>query len=168
MSANQLEEYKLFVDDTARFSERRQTITNTYITVNGALIGVITFLVKDARLTSWWLVVTMLPLIAAGILVCLFWRQLVFKYKALVKLRIDVLREIEDSMPGSVRMYHREDKLFPRNRKGETIGRSLGISNLEAKLPIVFIVLYLAFGAGLALATVLVSTGVLPEPLLLP
>ena len=28
-----LEEYKLFVEDTARFTDRRQSITNLYITI---------------------------------------------------------------------------------------------------------------------------------------
>ncbi len=162
------DEYKLFVADTARFSERRQTVTNIYLSVNGAILGFVAFLTKDARLTNWWLVLTVLPLIVAGIVVCLFWRQLVFKYKALVKLRISVLREMEVSMPGSVRMYHKEDELYPRNLKGDTIGKSLGISNLEASLPMVFIVLYVVFGVGLALATGLVLAGVLPAPVLLP
>jgi hypothetical protein len=40
MSAfDKFEEYKLFIEDTARFSERRQTVTKTYITVNSAILG---------------------------------------------------------------------------------------------------------------------------------
>ena len=42
------EEYKLFVDDTARLSDRRQTVTNTYIAVNSLLLGAISFLIRDA------------------------------------------------------------------------------------------------------------------------
>jgi hypothetical protein len=165
---DKFEEYKLFVDDTARFSERRQTVTNTYISINGVILGFIAFLVKDAGLTNWWLVVTMLPLIIAGTAVCIFWRQFIYKYKSLVKLRIDALRTLETQMPGSIQMYHKEDELYPRNAQGETIGSSLGISNLEASLPIVFIVLYIVFGVGLALATWLVLAGLLPAPVVKP
>ena len=34
---DKFEEYKLFVDDTARFTERRQTVSNIYVGVNSLL-----------------------------------------------------------------------------------------------------------------------------------
>jgi len=167
-SVDKFEEYKLFVDDTARFSERRQAVTNTYISVNGAILGFIAFLVKDAALTNWWLVVAVMPVITAGIVACFFWRQMVFKYKSLVKLRMEVLHEMEKNMTGSVKMYHREDVLFPRDSNGMSLGKSLGFSNLEASLPLIFIALYTLFGLGLTLATGLVLAGILPAPVLSP
>jgi hypothetical protein len=41
------EEYKLFVEDTARFTERRQTVNNTYVAVNSIILSAIALLVKD-------------------------------------------------------------------------------------------------------------------------
>jgi len=44
MSDQKFEEYKMIIDDSARFSERRQSITNTYITVNSLLLTAIAFM----------------------------------------------------------------------------------------------------------------------------
>ena len=160
------EEYSLFVEDTARFSERRQTITNIYITVNGAIAGFITFLGKDSGLTNWWLVVAIVPLLLFGIMVCNYWRQLIKKYKKLVGLRLKVLREMEAKLPGSVQMYHREDEIYPRdNRDNIKPGEGLNFSDLEYRLPQLFIVLYIVLGLLLAMGTFLVTRGILPSPI---
>jgi hypothetical protein len=169
MTSTNFEEYKLFVEDTARFSERRQTITNTYITINGAIAGLITFLVRDSGLVNWWLVVAILPLIGFGIVICNYWRQLIMKYKGLVGLRLDVLREMEMKLPGSVHMYHREDDLYPRDSQNKPIpGVGLNFSDIERRLPWLFIVVYVILGLGLAVGTWLVTRGILPSPIVLP
>jgi hypothetical protein len=163
------EEYKLFVEDTARFSERRQITTTTYITINGAIAGLITFLVRDSGFVNWWLVVSILPLIGFGIVICSYWRQLIIKYKRLVGLRLDVLREMEMKLPGSVHMYHREDDLYPRDAQNKPIPRvGLNFSDLEIRLPWLFIVLYIVLGLALAVGTWLVTRGNLPSPIVLP
>jgi hypothetical protein len=66
------EEYKLFVDDTARFTGRRQTVSNLYITVNSLLIAAIGLLIKDLGARCLWTLVLPLPLITAGIAVSLW------------------------------------------------------------------------------------------------
>ena len=169
MTNTNFEEYKLFVEDTARFSERRQTITNTYITVNGAIAGLITFLVRDSGFVNWWLVVTILPLLVFGILICRYWKQLITQYKSLVGLRLNVLREMEMKLPGSVKMYHREDELYPRDSQNMPIpGRGLNFSDLEKRLPLLFIVLYVILGLGLVVGTFLITRGILPSPIVVP
>ncbi len=146
---DKFEEYKLFVDDTARFSERRQTISNIYVAVNSLLLAAIGLLIKDLGARSPWTMLLPLPLIVAGILVCLWWRQLIRKYKKLVGIRIDTLREMEDGMTGSVKMYHVEDELYPRDEEDKMIpGKGLNFADLEAKLPTLFVVLYCVFGTG--------------------
>lgn len=165
----QFEEYSLFVEDTARFSERRQTVTNIYITVNGAIAGLITFLIKDSGLTNWWLVIAIWPLILFGIVVCNYWQQLIRKYKKLVGLRLKVLREMEVKLPSSVQMYHREDELYPRGPLDNAIPDSgLNFSDLEYRLPQLFIGLYIVLGLCLAVGTLLVSKGFLPSPIIVP
>jgi hypothetical protein len=149
------EEYKLFVDDTARFTERRQTITNIYIGVNSVLLGGIGLLVKDAGLQSWVVTPSVLALLAAGIVICVFWGQLIRKYKALVGFRIDQLRKMEliAEMQWSHRMYHAEDELYPRDENDQPVpGVKLNFSDLEARLPIVFIIIYAVFGFFLLFA----------------
>jgi hypothetical protein len=148
---SKFEEYRLFVDDTARFSERRQTVSNIYVAVNSLLLAAIGILIKDLGARSPWTLLLPIPLIAAGILICLWWRQLIFKYKRLVGLRIDTLREMENGpgMESAAKMYHVEDTLYPRNQDGSMVrGRGLSIADLEARLPLVFIGLYAIFGLG--------------------
>ena len=143
------EEYKLFVDDTARLSERRQTVSNIYVAVNSILLAAIGLLIKELGAPGSWTLLLPLPLITAGIAISLWWYQLIREYKKLVGLRIDSLRDMEVEMPDSVKMYHLEDKLYPRAEDGKMIaGKGLNFSDLEARLPMLFVVLYVIFGVG--------------------
>ena len=149
---DKFEEYKLFVEDTARFSERRQTISNIYVAVNSLLLAAIGLLIKDLGARGGWTLLLPLPLVAAGIVISLWWAQLIRKYKLLVGLRIDTLREMEElpEMAESVKMYHVEDRLYPRDAEGKMIpGQGLNFSDLEVRLPWLFLVLYSLFGVGL-------------------
>lgn len=164
---DKFQEYKLFIEDTARFSERRQTVTNTYISVNSALIGLIIFLVKDAGLTDWWLVAAMMPLIIAGIVICSFWYRLLESYKKLLDFRFKQLEAMEKApaMKGCHQMYVKEAGRFYRNAPPK---QRLGFSRIEMRLPLLFIALYALTAIGLVLATWLVSQGILPAPVVLP
>jgi hypothetical protein len=157
-SVGKFEEYKLFIEDTARFSERRQKVGSTYVAVNSIILGAIAFLVKDSGLTGRWQLLVVIPLLAAGITICLSWRQLILNYKKLVNLRTDRLRAMEELkvMEGSLRMYHAEDNLYPRTTQGELkpgkglnfSNKGLNFSDLERQLPWVFIALYGIFSIG--------------------
>ena len=160
-------EYKLFVEDTARFSERRQQVTNTYITVNGAIVAFITFLIVDVRLTNWWLYAAMLPILVAGIAACYFWYRLLITYKALIGFRFEQLEALEqdDSLSDSIKMYTLEADRFYRNADPKL---KIGFSRIEVRLPWLFMILYILMGVGLAVATSLVVTGIIPPPVILP
>lgn len=148
---DKFEEYKLFVEDTARFSERRQKVGSTYVAVNSVVLSAIAFLVKDSGFTGRWQLLAVLPLLVAGITICFSWRQLILNYKKLVNLRIDRLRAMEElpEMDGSSQMYHAEDVLYPRSDQGERKRRKgLNFSDLERQLPWVFLVLYALFLVG--------------------
>jgi hypothetical protein len=157
-SVDKFEEYKLFIEDTARFSERRQRVGSTYVAVNSIILSAIAFLVKDSGLTGRWQLLVVIPLLVAGITICLSWRQLILNYKRLVNLRIDRLRAMEDlpEMEGGSKMYHAEDELYPRDEQekpepGEGLNLSdkgLNFSDLELQLPWVFLALYGIFFLG--------------------
>jgi len=152
---NKFEEYKLFVEDTARFTDRRQTVTNIYVAVNTVLLSAVALLVKDAGLENWAVALATVAILVAGTAVCLFWRQLIHKYKALVGLRIRELRWMEElpELAGCHQMYHVEDELYPRDEKGEMIkGQGSSFSDLERRLPEVYIILYVVFGVGILIA----------------
>ena len=159
---DKFDEYKFFIEDTARLTERRQTVTNIYVAVNTILLSAVALLVKDAGLQRWAIAAATIMLLVAGIVICLFWRQLITRYKRLIGLRLDELRKMEElpEMAGCQRMYHAEDKLYPRDAQGnmlKTRGR-LDFSDLERQLPNVFIILY-----GLFLICIVVAawTGVI-------
>lgn len=149
---DKFEEYKLFVEDTARFSERRQKVGSTYVAVNSIILSAIALIVKDIGLTTRWQALVVIPLLVAGIAICLSWRQLILNYKELVNLRIKNLRAIEElpEMIGSFRMYHTEDELYPPGepRKG------LNFSDLERWLPWIFLGLYILFLIGVVVLLV--------------
>lgn len=151
-TVNKFEEYKLFIEDTARFSERRQTISNTFVAVNALLLTAISFLVKDSGAQHYGALVIALPipLVIAGILGCIWWRQLIYKYKELVRFRMKQLWEMEalPEMAGCHQMYLKErEELYKRDEQGRKVpaGR-LNFSELEGRLPALFIALYILFG----------------------
>jgi tetratricopeptide (TPR) repeat protein len=120
---NRFEEYKLFVEDTARLSDRRQTISNIYVTVNSILLAAIGLIIKDLGANGCWLLILPFPLVIAGIAVCIWWHQLILKYKRLIGLRMDTLRITEDDpeMKSAIKMYHKEDKIYERDSKGKVL-----------------------------------------------
>lgn len=147
--ATKFEEYKMFIEDTARFTERRQNTSNLYVTINSLILTAIVFVVKDLGADPLSRLLLLLPVITAGIFVSLWWRQLIKKYKALVGFRIDMLRKMEekDDLVGIEKMYHAEDKLYPRDAQDNMIkGAELNFSDLEARLPTLFIILYIFSG----------------------
>ena len=146
------EEYRMLLQDAARLPDRRQSTSNMYVTVNSLLLTAIGLLGKDLVASGRWGLLLPIPLVAAGIAVCLWWTQLIRKHKLLVGLRINALREMESSpeMDGSVKIFHREDALYPRDETGNMIpGPGLNFSDLEARLPQVFLWLYCLAGAVL-------------------
>jgi len=146
-------EYQMFVEDTARFSDRRKADSNTYVGINSILLTGIGILIAQVGMQQIWTLILPLPLVIAGVAVSLWWRQLLIKNKALVGLRMKVLREMENDLPGSVRMYHREDALYPVDEQGKPIpGKGLNQVDLEIRLPWLFLFLYTVFGAGLLAA----------------
>lgn len=145
---NKFEEYKLFVEDTARLSERRQKVGSTYVAVNSVILSAIALIAKVGGLTGRWQLLTLIPLLVVGIAICSSWIQLILNYKKLVSLRIEKLRAMEElpEMSGSSQMYHAEDELYPHDEQDELEPRrALNFSDLERWLPWVFLGLYALF-----------------------
>jgi ABC-type sugar transport system permease subunit len=150
---DRFEEYRLFVEDTARFTERRQTVNNTYVAVNSIILSAIALIVKDVSASNFWRALIVIPVLVAGIVICLQWTRLILKYKGLVGFRMEELRAIEDldDMADSSKMYHAEDRLYPRDKQGNIIaGQGLNFSDRERWLPRVFMGLYALSLAGIA------------------
>jgi hypothetical protein len=75
---------------------------------------------------------------------------------------------MEMKLPGSVQMYHQEDILYPRTSHNKPVpGAGLNFSDLEIRLPELFIILYIVLGLSLLVGTWLVAKGILPSPIVL-
>ena len=150
------DEYKMLIDDSARFSERRQSVTNTYITVNSLLLTAIAFIYKDSGADNLWVVLLPIPLVAAGVYVSIWWYQLIQKYKNLVGLRMNILYKMEDvkELAELEKVYHIEEaEYYPRDEEGNMIADKVtAFSDVEGKLPIMFGILHVIFG-GFILVT---------------
>ena len=64
---SKFEEYKLFVDDTARFTDRRLSVTNIFVAINSILLSAVALLVKDAGLKNWVIALSTIAVLIAGI-----------------------------------------------------------------------------------------------------
>jgi hypothetical protein len=150
---SKFDEYKLFIEDTARLSERRFTISNSYLAANFSLIlGIIGLLItsslKDGTFSKWPLTIAILPLILAGIVVCILWHRQLNTYKTFIDFRIEQLEGMEKSeeLECCHRMYTLEANRFYR-KAPESL--KIGYTRIEIQLPWLFLILYAIFGIGL-------------------
>jgi hypothetical protein len=141
------EEYKLLLEDTTRLIERRKTESNLYTTINMILLAAITFLINDSGLENWMVMMGTLVVVFGGILISRSWMVMIENYKKLSNLRFQVLWEMEEDMPGSVKVFHREEALYPRDEEGKQVSTKGLFADVEKRLPIVFIILYAISGA---------------------
>jgi hypothetical protein len=158
MDNHTFEEYALFIEDTARLQDRRQTVTNIYIAINTILLSAVGLLLSGEGPQDWIRFVGAVVISATGIAVCVFWQQLVTKYKDLIRIRFRELRLMEDlpAMKGCVQMYHKEDELYPVDEQGAAIQtKGLNFSGLEIRLPQLFVALYVIAGAALFVDTII-------------
>ncbi len=126
--------YPLFVEDTAKITDRRQTANSLYLSINSLLVGAIAFLAQQGALTSTSLLVVQVFIAFAGYVISRQWHRLLEKYRAMLNFRYAQLQSIEEQpgFPGVLKMYQIESKtpsLF-------------GFSNIEEFIPRLFRFLY--------------------------
>ena len=140
MEYKTFKQYQLIVEDTARLSDRRQTINNLYLSANSLLLGGSAILVQQGTLNNGLPILLILPLVVAGGFLCVDWWRLLRNYRQLLNLRYSLLKEIEarDDFPGPVATYQREEKLYPADPKKS----HFGFTRVELNLPWIFIALY--------------------------
>jgi hypothetical protein len=107
-------------------SQRRDTMNNTFITVNLALI---------ATVTITWNIKSVFVLLA-GIVLCLIWKRFIINYKILNEVKFEVIHEIEKKLP--VAPFYSEWNRLCSTRK-YTDG-----TKLEGLIPLFFLILYFA------------------------
>jgi hypothetical protein len=146
---NKFDEYKLFVENTAGFSDRRQTASNVMVALNALLVaGVGALFAKAAEGAPWLLLIAAL-LLTAGFFVCVVWLALIRKYEKMIDTRVGALTDIEEEMPGC-HHWHRvmHERFYARYRS---------FSEVEQWLPVIFMALYGVLVTSIVAGVVLLS-----------
>ena len=149
---DKFEEYKLLNERAQKLSERRQTTTQTYLTINTAIFGAVAFILKDSGLHGWALVLTAVPLFSVGILACSIWLGIAQKLEKFLDWQYDRLREMEQEMPGNSMILTKENTEFYEPTPGGK--KKFSFTLQEAWLPKLLMVLF-----GLYAAVMVVSAG---------
>ena len=92
-----LEQYKLFVEMADRVSARRMQANTFFLAVNTGLLTVFASLAKDKILSGF---VGALP-IAALLILCLVWGQIVSSYRQLNSGKFQVIHQLEQLLPAA-------------------------------------------------------------------
>ena len=140
------EEYPIFIDHVNRLTDRRQTVTITYLSVNAALVGAVAFLFKDGYLPNWSQQISALVLFAAGIVACDLWRRLLWQYRNQIEWWYRQIHILEDDMETSSKLVQREYNNLYTERKGQP---RHGPSLYEIRLTWVFTGIYASFGVAM-------------------
>lgn len=147
--------FKTTFTHTEKLLDRRQTTTSFYFSVNTAILAVIGLLIKDADLTGWWRIVSLLLLLIAGLIACWIWRSLLRQYEILLDWWYARLRELEEDLPDSAKLVTREYQELYLEAKDKPIAQKIGMTNREIILNWVFTSLYFTFAIGIVVSLLL-------------
>jgi hypothetical protein len=129
-----LEQYKIYQESIESISSRRQTANSFFVTINTALIALVSYLHLGSKTSTeyYWLVAL------AGIVISYMWYRLIRSYRDLNSAKFKVLYEIEKSLP-----------ISPFDAEWEAVGRGknpdlyLPFTRIEMAIPWVFLTLHL-------------------------
>ncbi len=140
-------EYEFIAGSTQFLTERRQSASQTFLTINTAVFVVFGLLVKEAELRNQLLALASLPLIVAGWAACFVWHTTLVHFRSLIRWRFQVLRDLEDNaaMRGSQRLYNREWNEY----LGQQGSAAFRFSKLEGRMPLLFAILYACYFAAM-------------------
>lgn len=149
------DEYKTFIEDTQRLSDRRQAANNIYLSVNSLLLGAVALLVQLGGLDQWVFLPIVMLIAIAGWFICRDWKSLLLNYRKLLDVRFRELKKREERFDGSFQMYHVE------GRDLDYDDTEKGFWRIEINLPAVFRFVYVVGVLILAAAIVIERWGVI-------
>lgn len=147
------DEYKMLVEDTARFTDRRQSVSTLYTSINTIFLAALSIVISDFGELGIHEFLGSLVMIVAGILTSISWRTYILNYKELIKLRFTVLKEMEQDkgMEKSVKIYAREEEDIYNDPEEKGL-----FAVIEKKLPETFIGIYI-FASVVVVVSAVVS-----------
>ncbi len=146
---DKFDEYKFFTERAEHRSDRRQQTSQIYLTVNTAIFGIFALLIKDSGLHGWNLAIAMLPLFCVGISVCITWSKIILEFRRVIGWHYEQLREMENGIKGSHKMHSKE---WVEIYKVDKSKKGFSFSDLEVRMPFIFIGIYVVYIVGLIIA----------------
>lgn len=120
-----LTQWKICVEMANSISQRRDTMNNIFVTLNLSIVTAASF--------AWNL--KSIPLLVAGIAICILWISFIRNYKFLNDAKFSVINELEENLPYKPFLKEwNELKESKKYKEGTT---------LELWLPSIFIALYI-------------------------
>lgn len=136
------EQYKLYLNSIEKISDRRETANRYFLSVNSAIILVISVIIQYAHANRVFLA---LGATIFGFLISILFWVLINSYKQLNTAKFKVLHRIERRLP--LELYSDEwDELG----RGKNKKMYFPFSHVERIIPIIFCLGYLAAGLFIA------------------
>ena len=144
-----LEQYKLYVEMADRISSRRQSANSFFLSVNTAIIALISYVnLGDKNVSGFYWLISI-----AGMAICFMWYRLVRSYKDLNTAKFKVIHEMEAKLP--VAPYDLE---WEKVGKGENPKLYLPFTHIEICIPWVFFIIHaFVFLNGLHIFTYIIK-----------
>jgi hypothetical protein len=136
------EEYFSFIAHIDNITDRRPGVTATYLSVNTAIVGIITFVVTTTQLAQWGKTIISFGLLIAGMIACTFWRRLILQHNRLLDWWYTKIRVMEETLPESSMLITKEYRELYAPAEGKPV---IGMAKYELRLPWFFISLYVVF-----------------------
>ncbi len=118
-----LEQWKTCVEMANSNTEKRNTANSIFITINSAILAVVTFSLDYPSML----------LSIVGIVICALWIRTVKSYAQLSKVKYDIINKIEKYLPMQPHTYEWQELQKTKY---------VGLTTIEKLLPIVFIILF--------------------------
>jgi len=128
-----LEQYKVYQNSAENISTRRQTANSFFVTINTALVSLISYLsfgLPDPN-NYYWLIAL------GGISISYMWYRLIRSYRDLNSAKFKVIHEIEKCLP--IRPYDAEWEAVGRGNNSKLY---LPFTHVEVFIPWVFLALH--------------------------
>ena len=176
-----LTEYLAIAENTAKLSDRRQTVSDLFLGINSLFLAAAGFVAVSNRLTSWWAVAIVFAITAIAAIINSIWIRLIGRYRALISLRIRYLEGLERLLQangtfGDMKLVLEDSQkevpatrgiyLIEQNSDLYSKGSKMGFYKLELGLVWVFFVAYIVLAVASVVFTYLVTAQIL-SPLII-
>ena len=128
-----LEQYKLYVEMADRISARRQTANSFFLSINTAIVALISYINFGSKITTdfYWLVSL------SGAVLCYMWYRLIRSYKDLNSAKFKVVHEMEQELPSAP-----YDIEWDKAGRGKDPKLYLPFTHIEMIIPWVFFTIH--------------------------